>query len=379
MLRVAFAGAGAYMVYPLYDNKITIHHADTPENRDLIQSVPSLSQGAFYPTPWLSSGSLQTIYGIGAKILNEKLEVLSGPNYDREILTLECGGTISIDWVHSENLKPDSKVLIIVPGLTGGSEAYYIQDLVHLAQSKGFRVAVFHGRGISGTPLTTPRANHLGLPSDLDFAVNTIHSRYPEAHLVGLGTSMGANLILKYAGELGNECLLKGISVISAPFDVVSCSRHLRANYSLASISDRYLTKGLTDLVRSHTNFHDHWEKLGIDINSTMEATRTFEFDKTFTVKVLGYQNPEEYYDEFSCHNVLHNITVPVLALSSRDDPVVASECIPFSSFNSNPNLILALTRSGGHVGWFTGMRTPVRWYSYPTLEFLDTILEKTK
>lgn len=152
--RLVLFGSTIIIAYPLYDSKIKFHHVDTISNRELIDSIPSLANGRFYPTPWIAAGSLQTIYAMDAKNVDENLNYRDEPIYNRELLTVSCGGTISLDWASSENLKDNTKILFIIPGLTGGSEGMYIQDIVHLAQTKGFRVAVFHGRGINGTLLT---------------------------------------------------------------------------------------------------------------------------------------------------------------------------------------------------------------------------------
>ena len=42
----------------------------------------------------------------------------------------------------------------------------------------------------------------------------------PEADLVGIGLSMGSNLMLKTAGQMGNEFPLRAIAAVNCPFDV---------------------------------------------------------------------------------------------------------------------------------------------------------------
>jgi len=37
-----------------------------------------------------------------------------------------------------------------------------------------------------------------------------------------------------------------------------------------------------------------------------------------------------------------------------------------------NSNIILIVTKVGGHVGWFEGHIFPKRWYMKPSLEFID-------
>lgn len=114
---------------------------------------------------------------------------------------------------------------------------------------------------------------------------------------------------------------------------------------------------------------------MGVDLEEALEATRSFEFDKILTVKVFGYDHPEQYYREMSCVPNLHTISVPVLCLSALDDPVITQECIPYEEFKNNENLILGVTRCGGHIGWFSGFWNPRRWYVNPCMEFLNQLL----
>jgi len=376
-IQYTFAGIGAFFAYPFLDNKIHLYYLENEQNQFFIENSPSLKKGVFKSTPWLASGLLQAYFGSSKGSLSGDSAYCKAVEYDRELVTLPDKGTLSIDWAKGPQLPQDSKVLLITPGLTGGSESQYIRNAVLVFQERGYRVGVMHGRGISGTPLTTPQPNNLGLTNDLDFIVNLILNRYPDAPLVALGTSMGANLLLKYAGEMGKDCKLLGIAAVSTPFDIVLCSRHLRKPWPTASLPDQYLTKNITRVFRENRDFLSSFEELGVDMDMAAQATRSYEFDKLVTCKILGLRNPEQYYRKESCVNVLHSIEVPVFALSSLDDPVVTKDCIPYEEFTTNPNMILAVTNLGGHIGWFTGLWTPKRWYAYPCAEYLDNVIQK--
>lgn len=92
----------------------------------------------------------------------------------REILTLNDGGEVALDWME-EDCPSDSPVILILPGLTGAltqneklkliftryvifiiigeSQAEYIKCLVFAAKSIGVRTVVFNNRGLGGLPL----------------------------------------------------------------------------------------------------------------------------------------------------------------------------------------------------------------------------------
>jgi len=57
----------------------------------------------------------------------------------RELFTFADGGTIAIDWVDSLPQKNDSKpLLIVIPGLAGGSRDCYVLNILIEAKLKGF-------------------------------------------------------------------------------------------------------------------------------------------------------------------------------------------------------------------------------------------------
>jgi len=368
MFRVAFASAGAYVAYPIVDNKIKFYCHDNPKNKEIIQNCPSLKDEIFQPTPWLSSGLLQSYYGCAATPEEKDCEC----NFERELFTLKDGGTLGLDWARNG----DKKILVIAPGLTGGSESIYVRNITMIAVEQGYSVVVVHGRGLNGTPLTTPLPNCLGNTKDFAQAVEHIKNSCPDAHIVGVGFSMGANLLLKYLGETGENCPLKAGAAVSTPFDIVICSRYLRKPWPTSYIADNFLVTTILDSLKPNIQVLEPLKELGVDLEETLKSTRSWDYDSRITCKILGFQNPEQYYRQVSCVNYLEKIKVPVLALSSLDDPVVTKDCIPYEEFKSNPNLILATTRAGGHIGWFTGVKAPQRWYSYPVVEFLETVLE---
>lgn len=66
----------------------------------------------------------------------------------------------------SQALPDDAPVLILFPGLTGGSGDSYVQHAVQQARGVGLRAAVFNSRGTAGRQVwaqTTP--NNQPLPS----------------------------------------------------------------------------------------------------------------------------------------------------------------------------------------------------------------------
>lgn len=70
----------------------------------------------------------------------------------REVFPLSDGGEVGLDWMRTE-FAADSPIIIILPGLTGGSQEEYVKSLVLSAKARGIRTVVFNNRGLGGVEL----------------------------------------------------------------------------------------------------------------------------------------------------------------------------------------------------------------------------------
>mmetsp|Transcript_33414 Transcript_33414/g.30409 ORF Transcript_33414/g.30409 Transcript_33414/m.30409 type:complete len:83 (+) Transcript_33414:457-705(+) len=82
--------------------------------------------------------------------------------------------------------------MVILHGLTGGSETLYVQELVASSVKCGYRTVVVNRRGVN-QHLTTPFTYHGGSLDDMKHAISHIKEKYPEAPLVAVGLSLGGN------------------------------------------------------------------------------------------------------------------------------------------------------------------------------------------
>jgi abhydrolase domain-containing protein 1/3 len=72
--------------------------------------------------------------------------------YFREVVPLRDGGELALDWLE-QGLEPKSPLVLVLPGLTGNSQAEYIKSLMRAAQQEGFRCVVLNNRGLGGLDL----------------------------------------------------------------------------------------------------------------------------------------------------------------------------------------------------------------------------------
>lgn len=113
------------------------------------------------------------------------------------MLCLKDGGEVALDWLDN-GCAADAPIIIILPGLTGESQAEYIKCLVAQSNQIGIKCVVFNNRGLGGMSLKTPRLYCAANCEDLSEVVNHVHKKFPNVRKGATGISMGG-LIL---GEL---------------------------------------------------------------------------------------------------------------------------------------------------------------------------------
>ncbi|KAK6945470.1 Serine aminopeptidase, S33, partial [Dillenia turbinata] len=192
-----------------------------------VVSKCKLLHGRFHPTPWLSSPHFQTSF---MSFIGN-----SPPfSYTREIFHASDGGTLALDWLMSSdvggnvlhmnqtiNNEDKTPLVVVVPGLTSDSEAPYIKHLVFKIAKRGWNVVVINHRGLGGISITSDCFYTGGWTEDIRSVIKYLHGRFPKAPLFAVGTSIGANVLVKYLGEEGADLPLVGAAAVGSPWDLV--------------------------------------------------------------------------------------------------------------------------------------------------------------
>jgi predicted alpha/beta-fold hydrolase len=98
---------------------------------------------------------------------------------------------------------------------------------------------------------------------------------------------------------------------------------------------------------------------IGKDIHKVTTLT---SFCEKIIVKVEGFRDLEHFYDEATCIRNMKDIRIPVFYLNAEDDPIVGTKAIPLN--HKNDNILIGITKSGGHLGYFEGIIVPHRqWF----------------
>ncbi|KAF9690292.1 hypothetical protein SADUNF_Sadunf01G0180300 [Salix dunnii] len=320
-----------------------------------------------------------------------KCRILHG----RHMFYASDGGTIALDWLMSSAVKGASctkdatrendkaPILIVIPGLTSDSGSAYVKHLVDKMAKHGWNVVVSNHRGLGGISITSDCFYNAGWTEDVRKVIDHIHCQYPEAPLYAVGTSIGANILVKYLGEDGVNCLLVGAAAVCSPWDLLICDRFINRRL-VQKLYDKVLTVGLQgyaqlvslslkDLTVLFCRHESILSRL-TDWDGVKKSRSVRDFDN-YATRILGkFETVDAYYRHSSCVNFVGNVSVPLLCISAMDDPVCTREAIPWDECRANENIILAVTQHGGHLAYYEGISADSMWWVRAVDEFFDVL-----
>lgn len=253
---------------------------------------------------------------------------------------------------------------MLLHGLEGSSNAGYFKSFAQDALLRGFGIHRSNMRTCGGTETLSETMYHSGLTSDTRFILEQIHRTRP-GPLFLLGFSLGGNVALKLAGELGVNNLLTGVCAVSTPIDLAACVRTLDRPSN--RIYARRFLKRLKERIRLKTRLSPH-----LYSDEDLDAvTGIWEFDDRYTGPLFGFGNAENYYRTQSSRNFLDAIRTPSLVIHAKDDPLVPVSTYQHHAFAENPYLKLLLLEHGGHLG-FLSREKPRFWLDGVVLDWME-------
>jgi len=361
-----------------------IHMIENSFNKNIIASNSALSVG-YQQTPrgWGKNGHLQTIYHLVVRrspdIQFKRVFVeVKSPEGERDPVAVDICSDDAID------AKIDSPTVIVVPGIAGSSKQHYIKNFVHFCKLKGWRSVVLNHRGCH-QELKTPSIFCIGDTSDLRLAIEHVHKTYPSSPILAAGFSMGANIIINYAGKYHSHSRglepatqhipLLGVVSVSQGYNLIKTCEFIP---SKRPVYDYGLNLKMTSLVKKHRETFSKRENL--DISCILKTKSLVDFDKHFTCKIYNISSPEEYYQQQCCSKQLPKIAIPTLMVNALDDPIIPEYQIKpvYEVCKQNSNLIMITTKWGGHLGFAEGTFIPKQetWMDRVAIEYLDTVLK---
>ncbi|KAL0016101.1 hypothetical protein SO802_003170 [Lithocarpus litseifolius] len=327
----------------------------------------TLTRNPYNPFPFFGwNRHVETIY---ASFFRTRPDV----RLRRECLRTKDDGSVALDWVSGDDrqLPPDSPLLILLPGLTGGSGDSYVRHMLVRARSKGWRVVVFNSRGCGDSPVTTPQFYSASFIGDMHEVVEHVSSRYPKANLYAVGWSLGANILVRYLGQESHSSPLSGAVSLCNPFNLVIADEDFHKGFN--NVYDKALAKSLCNIFKNHALlFEDIGGEYNIPLAANAKSVR--DFDQGLTRVSFGFKSVDDYYSNSSSSDTIKHVRIPLLCIQAANDPIAPSRGIPREDIKENPNCLLIVTPKGGHLGWVAGVDAPrgAPWTDPVVMDYLE-------
>ncbi|KAG2432353.1 hypothetical protein HYH02_012927 [Chlamydomonas schloesseri] len=374
-LGTAFISAAAWFDARRKTQKPTVECHPTEFNNRVLAACPSLNL-PYQPVMFMTNPHVETIFAA-------KTRTKPAVRYQREILHTSDGGCVALDWQwepeSDKALPADAPVLVLLPGLTGGSGDSYVSHAVVAARAAGMRAVVFNSRGTADSPVITPQFYSASFTGDTRAVVAHVARRYPASRaLLAAGWSLGANILLRYLGEEGAATPLRAAVSMCNPFNLTISNQGLKSGFS--RIYDLNLATSLRNIFMKHELL---WTGMPPpfrpDDVAAGRCPTIRDFDDAITIHSFGWPSVDAYYAGSSSALSVPHLPVPTLCIQALDDPIAPKEATPFEALRAQPLATTVTTLTGGHLGWVearTGA-TGAPWTNAVMFEWLSAVVEE--
>jgi uncharacterized protein len=295
--------------------------------------------------PLFSNPHLQTILGHYWKRENSEARWPSA----RRLFRTEPGVEVLLE--SQRPTGPARGEMVMVHGLEGSSQGVYMRSLAGAALEAGFAAHRFNLRTCGGTEHLCQTLYHAGLTSDLLFVLRQFHAE-GRAPAILVGFSLGGNVVLKLAGELGKAAapLIRAVCGVSTPLDLAACARRMEEPSN--RMYQRRFVARMRERLRATGRYRPQ-DFLGLQ--------SVMQIDDRITAPSFGFGNAENYYRTQSARRYLTALSVPALLIQAKDDPMVPFESFQVPGVRENDRITLVAPDHGGHLG-FLARRGPRFW-----------------
>ncbi|MDX1945269.1 MAG: alpha/beta fold hydrolase [Pirellulaceae bacterium] len=315
----------------------------------------------FRPYPLLAGGHLQTIAGA----------YLPGGHYPYRAairhVPLADGDQIALHDDRSHWSAGDP-VAILIHGLGGCYQSTYMERCAAKLAARGLRVFRMDLRGCGAGFALAKHPLHAGRSDDAAAVLDYVRKLCPGSPIHMAGFSMGANILVKMAGEMGAAAPPELVSLfaVSPPIDLVECSRNIR--FGRNRMYDRRFVKNLL----AHVRRRERQVPGALTRPLAPRPLGLLEFDDRFTAPLSGFAGVQDYYERASSAPVLRNIARPTLIVAAATDPIVPIGPFERASYSATTRLVI--TPCGGHLG-FVGQRgsdPDRRWLDWRLIDWIE-------
>jgi predicted alpha/beta-fold hydrolase len=303
----------------------------------------------FHPRPWLSNPHLQTILGN----LLPRHDHLPPPTPQLVEVSPAHGTQISTQVLCECHWQPlpgraARPTAIILHGLEGSSRSQYVIGNANKLWQAGCNVIRMNMRNCGGTEALSPTLYHSGLSGDVKAVLDYFVAAEDLQSVSLIGYSMGGNLVLKLAGELGIAfpTQLRSVVGVSPAVDLAASADALHQPQN-RMYERRFLRALLKRFARKSALF-----PRAFDPQRAANIHSLRDFDDRITALYAGFRSADDYYHRAAAARVLHSIALPTLIVHAADDPFIRFTPETLNSIAANPHITWLETEHGGHCAF---------------------------
>ena len=252
---------------------------------------------------------------------------------------------------HWQEAPEHHPTLVILHGLEGSCDSGYVRGTAEKSWIAGFNVVRLNQRNCGGSEKMSNTLYHSGLSGDILAVITELIEQDGLPEIFAAGFSMGGNLVLKMAGELGNDAPdeLRAVAAIAPALDLAACADALAEPRNF--IYERHFVKRLKKRMRFKASLFPKLFPLD-EIAGFGEIATVRDFDDLVTARFCNFRDAGDYYAQSSAAAVMKAIGLPTLIITSKDDPFVPFEPFENPAITTNPNITLVAAENGGHCAF---------------------------
>jgi len=265
----------------------------------------------------------------------------------------------------------EHSTLLMWHGMEGSTASAYMVSTADKAFRTGFNVVRVNVRNCGGTEHLSPTLYHGGLTHDAHVVIKELIEMDQLPRLFLAGFSLGGNMILKLAGEYGENppAEVLGICAVSPSVDLRASTLHMNLRRNWIYQQD-FLRRLKNRIRRKKKLFPDLYDISGIGDIHSIEA-----LDDRFVAPAFGFADARDYYAKASSLPLIRHIRVPTLIIHAEDDPFIPFAPLRDPTVAANPYVLLIATERGGHVAFLSANAGEDRfWAENRLVEFCQML-----
>ncbi|MGQ0732582.1 MAG: YheT family hydrolase [Acidobacteriota bacterium] len=249
---------------------------------------------------------------------------------------------------HWQPDRADRPTVLLLHGLEGSSEAHYMRGMADKAWALGCNVVRLNQRNCGGTEHLSRGLYHSGLTHDAMFVLGELRETGSGRTFGVAGYSLGGNLALKLAGELGGDGFpeLKAVAAVSPVIELDRCMRAIERRQN--RIYEWNFCRNLQGRMRRKARVFPG----AFDLSGLWKVWSIRAFDDRYTAPSHGFDGASDYYHRASAMRIIDRVARPALIVSAADDPFVPPDIFTAPPVADNPFISTVITPHGGHCGF---------------------------